>query len=93
MDRWMKLLVCLGCVMNCWVLDIVLFHGHDIFARMIMFVKETAFSCNCIHVHVYFMKTEFSCDNGFWVRVYHDPKPRWGIISVELLWSLRSGIY
>ena len=26
------------------------------------------------------------------VRVYHDPKPVWGIISVELLWSLRSGI-
>ena len=26
------------------------------------------------------------------VRVYHEPKPEWVIISVELLWSLGSGI-
>ena len=59
---------------------------------MIMFVKENWVFVYCIHVHV-FMKTGFSCENGIWVRAYHDPKPRWGIISVELLWLLGSGIY
>ena len=54
--------------------------------------KENWVFVYCIHVHV-FMKTGFSCENGIWVRVYHDPKPRWGIISVELLWLLGSGIY
>jgi len=73
-------------------LDIVLVHVHFIISCMIMFVKENWVFVYCIHVHV-FMKTGFSCENGFWVRVYHDPKPRWGINSVELLWLLGSGIY
>ena len=45
MDWWMKLFVCLGCVECCWMLVIDMFHVHGIFARMIMFVKETGFSC------------------------------------------------
>ena len=53
MDWWMKLFVCLGSVECCWMLVIEMFHVHGIFARMIMFVKEIGFSCNCIHVHVF----------------------------------------
>ena len=93
MDLWLELF---GLVWLDWLLVIeecgfVLVHVHIIISCMIMFVKENWVFVYCIHVHV-FMKTGFSCENGIWVRAYHDPKPRWGIISVELLWLLGSGI-
>ena len=73
-----------------WILD-WLVHVHFIISCMFMFVKENWVFVYCIHVHV-FMKTGFSCEWFVGCVCITNPKPRWGIISVELLWLLGSGI-
>ena len=69
---WLDLI---GLVIDGCGLELV--HVHFMISCMIMFVKETGFSCIAF-MFMCLLKIGFSCEMIYWVRVYHEPQAEMG---------------